>query len=44
MSADLSRFITLVWPYAAGFIVWIAACAYAESNRTSRHAEKETTL
>ena len=33
MSADLSRFILLVWPYAAGFTVWIIACAYAEIMR-----------
>ena len=32
MSADLTRFLVLVWPYAAGFTLWIAACAYAESN------------
>ena len=32
MSADLARFLVLVWPYAAGFVLWIAACAYAESR------------
>jgi hypothetical protein len=32
MSDDLARFLVLVWPYAAGFAFWIAACAYAESN------------
>ena len=33
MSADLSRFLLLVWPYAAGFTLWIMACAYAEIMR-----------
>jgi hypothetical protein len=32
MSADLARFLALVWPYALGFAAWIAACAYAESR------------
>ena len=33
MSADLARFLVLVWPFAAGFALWIAACAYAECRR-----------
>jgi len=33
VSADFARFLVLVWPYALGFILWIAACAYAETNR-----------
>jgi len=40
MSDDLIRFIVVVWPYAAGFALWIAACAYAES----RHDVSSSTL
>jgi len=33
MTADFTRFVLLVWPYAAGFALWILACAYVETTR-----------
>ena len=33
MTADIIRFAAAVWPYALGFVAWIAACVVVETTR-----------
>jgi hypothetical protein len=33
MTADLTRFAAVVWPYAGLFVGWIVACAVWETTR-----------
>jgi hypothetical protein len=33
MNPELGVFVAVIWPYAAGFVLWIVACATWETTR-----------